>query len=229
MQFFLKALFISFIFLAFISCASEKSKNNRSKKGVHVTVDSGCEGFIYDEGQPVDQVQIYPEGTHYVNSDRHFHVYIIRQKSKIYSMYVMDNKGNDIKVNIAVNYSIEKGVGPKLRLKLGHEYIHFVDEKVQGAIKETVGRYTYKEVYSTHREKIEIDVEEILKEEFKDNYLVLQYVEISDIELPPNLYEEWKQEELQKEQKMIDIERKRAAEYLRKAKAEQDSLLQINK
>ena len=58
---------------------------------------------------------------------------------------------------------------------------------------------------------------------------MLQYVEISDIELPPNLYEEWKQEELQKEQKMIDIERKRAAEYLRKAKAEQDSLLQINK
>ena len=46
-----------------------------------------------------------------------------------------------------------------------------------------IGRYTYEEVYSTKRESLEVEIEEILKKDFENNFLKLHYVEIADVDL----------------------------------------------
>jgi hypothetical protein len=269
MQFFLKALFISFIFLAFISCASKKSKNNRSKKGVYVTVDPGYEGFIYDKDKPADQIQIYTEGTYRVPSDENFHVYNILQKTKHYWCQVMDTNGIDVYVKFSLSYSVKKGECAFFYYK--YEGYSIIDDIARAAIREQVGKYTYKEFYSKKTIEIEIELEDILKEYYlEDSHLTLNNVEVKDVILPAYIvYEDYKEDYLsikykvkaskniitniynfdelndftkgdsripiiksvEKQKKKIELmhEKVKAEEYLRKAKAEQDSLLQINK
>lgn len=81
-------------------------------------------------------------------------------------------------------------------------YANFIDDKVRGAIKDVIGRYTYEEVYSTKREALEGEIEEILRRDFKGNYVELQYVEIADINLPGPIQNEITAKETQKQKNM---------------------------
>jgi len=163
-------------------------------------VDPGEEGFIYRPySGGVDTENNYIEGTYFIAPWNEIIKYNILQQSKSYKSMVMDINGTDIGVEVAVNFSVKKGSASKLHLKHGVGYITFIDDKVKGAIKDVVGRYTYQEVYSSKREALEGAIEDILIKDFGNNYIVLHYVEIADVNLPKNIATEITVKETQKQ------------------------------
>ncbi len=141
------------------------------------TVDPGYEGFVnkpYNGG--VDASTTYKEGTHFIAPWNEMITYTVLQQSKTYTSTVMDKNGTDITVEVAINFSIQKGNTPTLHLKIGENYIQIIDDKSQGAIKNVIGKYTYEEVYSTKRNVLEGEIRDILIEKFNKNYVNLEYV-----------------------------------------------------
>lgn len=195
-------------------------------------VEPGEQGFIYRPyGGGVDKATIYDEGTIFVAPWNEMITYNIRQESKSYVSEVMDINGTDITVNVAVNYAAMKGNTAKLHLKHGPGYISFIDDKAKGAIKDVIGRYTYEQVYSSKREALEGEIEAILQDDFEGNYLTLFYVEIADVNLPPNIAQEITNKETQKQRNLTAKEKQKEQEYLANAKIEKargDSALVIS-
>lgn len=186
-----------------------------------VDVDPGQEGFAYRPySGGVDIESSYTEGTYFVAPWNDVITYNVLQESKSYQSTVMDVNGTDISVEVAVNFAVKKGNASKLHLKHGIGYKQFIDDKVKGAIKDVVGRYTYQEVYSTKREALEGEIEEILIEDFKGNYIVFHYVEIADVNLPSNIAAEITNKETQKQKNLTAEQKKQEQEYLAAAKIE---------
>jgi len=182
-----------------------------------VDVPQGSEGFMYQPyGGGVIKEKTYTEGTYFVAPWNDMVSYNVRQQSKNYTSQVMDKNGADITLVISVNYSAIKGLTPKLHLKHGPAspdekgnlsggYINFIDDKVKGAIKDVIGRYTYEEVYSTKRESLEGEIEDILTKDFDDNYVKLHYVEIADVNLPQDIQTQITNKETQKQKNMTSV------------------------
>lgn len=172
-------------------------------------VNPGEEGFMYKPyGDGLEQDHVYTEGTYFVAPWNDMITYSTRQKSKSYQSKVMDKNGTDITTVVSVNYNATPNQTPKLHLKHGPGYVSFIDDKVKGAIKDVIGRYTYEEVYSIKREALEGEIEKILKEDFKGNYISLNYVEIADIDLPTPIANEIISKETQKQKNLTSFEKK---------------------
>ena len=185
-------------------------------------VPQGSEGFDYRPySGGVDVESHYAEGTYFVAPWNDIVSYDIRQQSRSYESQVMDINGTDIGVVVAVNYHAEKGSTAKLHLKHGTAYAEsFIDKKVKGAIKDVIGRYTYVEVYSTKREALEVEIEEILTKDFEGNYVMLDFVEIADVNLPKNIATEITNKETQKQKNMTSELKKIEEKNLADAKIE---------
>lgn len=193
-------------------------------------VDPGEEGFIYRPySGGVDQTQVFHEGTQFIAPWNQMIRYNVRQQSRQYTSQVMDVNGTDITVKVAVNFAARRGSTPKLHLKHGPVitdengntsggYINVIDDKVKGAIKDVIGRYTYEQVYSSKREALEGEIEEILKHDFNGNYIDLFYVEIADVNLPPNIATQITEKETQKQRNLTAKEKQKEQEYLANAK-----------
>ena len=180
-------------------------------------VEPGNEGFVYKPyGGGISKELIYEEGTYFIAPWNNMITYNVRQQSKQYESKVMDKNGTDISILISVNYSAIKGKTPFLHLKHGPGYESFIDDKVKGAIKDVVGRYTYEEVYSTKREVLEGEIEAILTKDFDSNFVQLNYVEIADVDLPQSIQNEITAKETQKQKnlksELMKIEEKNLAD-----------------
>ena len=184
-------------------------------------VEPGEEGFVYRPyGGGVDQTQTYNGGTYFVAPWNEIITYNMLQQSKTYTSTVMDKNGTNITVEVAVNYSVQKGKSALLHLDVGKNYITIIDDKSQGAIKKVIGNYNYEEVYSTKRDALEGEMSEILKAEFAKNYVNLEYVEIKDVDLPANIAREIVNKETQKQKNLTAKEKQKEEEYLANARIE---------
>jgi regulator of protease activity HflC (stomatin/prohibitin superfamily) len=181
-------------------------------------VNPGEEGFVYAPyGGGVDKERSYNEGTIFIAPWNEMITYNTRQQSKNYTSEVMDINGTDINVEVAVNYAAASGRTAELHLKHGPGYISFIDDKAKGAIKDVIGRYTYEQVYSSKREALEGEIESILQNDFSGNFIKLHYVEIADVNLPPNIAQEITNKETQKQRNLTAKEKQKEQEYLANA------------
>ncbi len=197
------------------------------------SVEPGEEGFIYRPyGDGVDVNEpVLDEGTYFIAPWNELITYSIRQKTAKYISTVMDINGTNIEVDVAVRYAVKKGKTPHLHMKHGRNFIEFINDKSKGAIKDVIGRYTYEQVYSSKREALEGEIEELLKEDFDKNFISLAYVEIADVNLPPNIAQEIINKETQKQRNLTAKEKQKEEEYLANARIEKargDSSLVIS-
>lgn len=184
-------------------------------------VEPGEEGFVYRPyAGGVDQTQSYTEGSYFIAPWNEMITYSVLQQSETYTSTVMDKNGTDITVEVAINYSVMKGKASKLHLDVGENYITIINDKSQGAIKDVIGKYTYEEVYSTKRNVLEGEMSSNLKEALKVNFIKLEYVEIKDVNLPPNIAREIVNKETQKQRNLTAKEKQKEEEYLANARIE---------
>lgn len=173
-------------------------------------VKPGDEGFMYYQyGDGIDAETIYSEGTHSCAPWNEMITYNTRQQTQSYNLSVMDKNGTEINVVADVNFALIRGTSPKMHVSHGPEYVgSFVNPKAYGAIKDVIGRYTYEEVFSTKREGLEGEIEEMLESDFKENYLHLFFVEIKDVNLPDEIQKRIIEKEAQKQKNLIAEQRK---------------------
>ena len=187
-----------------------------------VDVEPGEHGFVFEpySSQSIDEDRVYDEGTYFILPWNRMITYETVNKSKQYNSQVMDINGTDVMLEVAVNYNVEAYNVAKIHKKHRENYTIFIDDKAKGAIKDVIGRYTYEQVYSSKREALEGEIEDILKRDFDGNYLNLNYVEIADVNLPPNIAKQIEEKETQKQRNLTAKEKQKEEEYLANAKIE---------
>lgn len=196
-------------------------------------VEPGEQGFVYrpyNGGINFDEAPV-DEGTYFIAPWNEMITYSVREQTSKYNSTVMDINGTNIEVYVAVRFSVTKGEPAKLHKQHGRNYISFVDDKSKGAIKDVIGRYTYEQVYSSKREALEGEIEELLRQDFKKNHITLAYVEIADVNLPQNIAQEITNKETQKQRNLTAKEKQKEQEYLANARIEKargDSSLVIS-
>lgn len=197
------------------------------------SVEPGEQGFVYRPygggidfaDEPVD------EGTYFIMPWNEMITYSVRQATAKYNSTVMDINGTNIEVDIAVRYAVQKGTAAELHKEHGRNYIEFINDKSKGAIKDVIGRYTYEQVYSSKREALEGEIEDLLRDDFSKNFISLAYVEIADVNLPPNIAQQITEKETQKQRNLTAKEKQKEQEYLANARIEKargDSSLVIS-
>jgi regulator of protease activity HflC (stomatin/prohibitin superfamily) len=187
-----------------------------------VDVKPGEQGFVFRpyNSPSIEEDDVYMEGTYFILPWNEMITYEVVNKSKQYNSRVMDINGTDVMLDIAVNYNIKAADVARIHKKHRENYTTFIDDKAKGAIKDVVGRYTYEQVYSSKREVLEGEIEEILINDFEDNYLNLNYVEIADVNLPDNIAQQIEEKETQKQRNLTAKEKQQEQEYLANAKIE---------
>lgn len=187
-----------------------------------VDVKPGEQGFVFRpyNSPSIQEDDAYMEGTYFILPWNEMITYEIVNKSKQYNQQVMDINGTDVTLDVSVNYNIEPSNVAKIHIKHRENYTIFIDDKAKGAIKDVIGRYTYEQVYSSKREALEGEIESILKSDFDGNFLNLNYVEIADVNLPPNIAAQIEEKETQKQRNLTAKEKQKEQEYLANAKIE---------
>lgn len=187
-----------------------------------VDVKPGEQGFVFRpyNSPSIQEDDVYMEGTYFILPWNEMITYEIVNKSKQYNQQVMDINGTDVTLDVSVNYNIEPSNVAKIHIKHRENYTIFIDDKAKGAIKDVIGRYTYEQVYSSKREALEGEIESILESDFDGNFLNLNYVEIADVNLPPNIAAQIEEKETQKQRNLTAKEKQKEQEYLANAKIE---------
>lgn len=198
-----------------------------------VDVAPGEHGFVFEpySSVSIDEDRVYDEGTYFILPWNKMITYETVNKSKQYNSRVMDINGTDVMLDVAVNFNVEAPNVAKLHKKHRENFTIFIDDKSKGAIKDVIGRYTYEQVYSSKREALEGEIEDILKRDFDGNYLNLNYVEIADVNLPENIAQQIELKETQKQRNLTAKEKQKEEEYLANAKIEKargDSALTVS-
>lgn len=185
-------------------------------------VEPGEQGFVYRPyGGGIDPSETTKdEGTYFIAPWNEMITYSVRQETAKYNSTVMDINGTNIEVDIAVRYGVKKGAAPRLHTEHGRNYIEFINDKSKGAIKDVIGRYTYEQVYSSKREALEGEIEDLLREDFNKNFIALAYVEIADVNLPSNIALQITEKETQKQRNLTAKEKQKEQEYLANARIE---------
>ncbi|WP_299205093.1 SPFH domain-containing protein [Brumimicrobium sp.] len=187
-----------------------------------VDVKPGERGFVFKpfNTPSIDSNEVYMEGTYFILPWNEMIKYEVVNKSKQYVQKVMDLNGTDVTVEVSVNYNIVPNQVAQIHVKHRENYTIFIDDKSKGAIKDVIGRYTYEQVYSSKREALEGEIEEILEKDFMNNYLHLNYVEIADVNLPENIAAQIEEKETQKQRNLTAKEKQKEQEYLANARIE---------
>ena len=173
-------------------------------------INPGEEGFIYRPyGGGIDQETYYSEGTYLIAPWNEMITYNTLQQSREYSSKVMEKNGMEIGIDVTINYNPMKGGTARLHLKHGKSYeSSYIDAKVRGVIKDVIGRYEYEEIYSTKRESLETEMDNMFESEFPDNFITYNFCEIADVNLPENVKTAITEKETQKQrnQKAKELE-----------------------
>jgi prohibitin 1 len=184
------------------------------------TIEPGEEGFMFRPwSSGVDTSMTYKEGTQVVAMWNDMIIYNVLQQSSDYNSSVMEKNGMEIGVDITINFNPMRGKTHSLHLKHGIDYKKsYIDPQVRGAIKDVIGRYTYEEIYSTKREILEQELDDILSEEFNNNFITYNFCEIADVDLPNDVKKAItaKEEQKQKNQRAKELEQEQ--EFIANAK-----------
>ena len=182
-------------------------------------VEPGEEGFVYRPYTGgIDQDNVYTEGTVFIAPWNEMITYNILQQSRNYSSKVMEKNGMEIGIDVTINYNPMINNCSKLHLKQGKAFeSSFIDAKVRGVIKDVIGRYTYEEIYSTKREALETEMDNMFEAEFPDNYITYNFCEIADVDLPENVKVAITEKETQKQRNQKAKELEEEQKYLANA------------
>lgn len=151
------------------------------------TIKPGEEGFLFDSfGNGVDKTKTYTEGYVPHLPWKEMIVYNVRNKSYKYTAKVLDKDGTEVTVLVTVNASLQRGKSSSIHLKHGPDYEKSViDERSLGAIKDVIGEYSYEQIYGSFRDKIEDQIDRLIRKSLANENILVSFTEVKDVDLPP--------------------------------------------
>lgn len=150
------------------------------------TIKPGEEGFLFDSfGNGVDRTKVYSEGYTPHLPWKEMIIYNVRNKSYKYTAKVLDKDGTEVTVLVTVNASLQRGKSASIHLKHGPDYEKSViDERSLGAIKDVIGEYSYEQIYGSFRDKIEDQIDRLIRKSLASENILVAFTEVKDVDLP---------------------------------------------
>jgi len=190
------------------------------------TIDPGVEGVIFRRfSGGIDKDKIYKPGFHIIAPWNKLYEYDVRTKEADESMQVLSKNGLTITVDLSYRYMPQTGKIGHLHDEIGPNYVaSIIVPEIRSATREVIGKYLPEELYSTKREAIQDEIEQLTKKSCADKYIILDKILIREVELPENLKASIEQK-LQEEQLAfqyefkLDRERKEAERKIIEAEA----------
>lgn len=153
------------------------------------TIKPGEEGTLFDSfGGGMETEMVYSEGYIPHLPWKEMIIYNVQNKAYKYEAKVLDKDGTEITLYVTVSASIKRGRSPFIHLKHGIGYERsVVDERVAGAIKDVIGKYGYEQIYGAMRDKLESEIDGIVRKSLGKEDILVAFTEVKDVNLPKDI------------------------------------------
>ena len=153
------------------------------------TVDPGEKGILFKKfGGGLDKETIYGQGFQVIAPWNDMFVYDVKIHETFEKMEVLSKNGLSIKIDLSFRYMpIQEQIG-YLHDEIGRNYLErIIKPEIRSVTREVIGNYLPEELYSTKREAIEDEIEELTRDKVEVKYLTLDAILIRDVTLPLTL------------------------------------------
>ena len=172
-----------------------------------VTIDSGEKGVIFKKfGGGLDKETVYGQGFHVIAPWNDMFVYDVKIHETFEKMEVLSKNGLSIKIDLSFRYMpVPEKIG-YLHDEIGRNYLErIIKPEIRSVTREVIGNYLPEELYSTKREAIEDEIEDLTRAKVQSKYLTLDAILIRDVTLPQTLRTAIEQK-LKQEQESLEYE-----------------------
>lgn len=182
-------------------------------------IEPGHRGVVFHKwGEGLDVDNVLGEGWQLIAPWNELIVYDVRQRNVDMTMDVLDKNGLEVGIDVSIiYYPMPQSIG-KLHNKTGRDFENIVVvPRTRSAGREVTGQFNAEELYSSKRDQLQTQIEQLLDAKFTENFIHLEDVLIRDVNLPPVIKKaiENKQEQDQKN----ELAEKLEAEATSKANA----------
>ncbi len=153
------------------------------------TIDPGEKGIIFRKfGGGLDKETIYGQGFHIIAPWNTMHIYDVKIHETFEKMEVLSKNGLSIKIDLSFRYMpVHEKIG-YLHDEIGRNYLErIIKPEIRSVTREVIGNYLPEELYSTKREAIEDEIEDLTRVKVADKFLSLDAILIRDVTLPQTL------------------------------------------
>ena len=171
------------------------------------TIEPGEKGVIFKKfGGGLDKENIFGQGFHIIAPWNTLHVYDVKITETFEKMEVLSKNGLSIKIDLSFRYNpVHEKIG-YLHDEIGRNYVErIIKPEIRSVTREVIGNYLPEELYSTKREAIEDEIEELTRAKIQEKYLTLDAILIRDVTLPQTLRTAIEQK-LKQEQESLEYE-----------------------
>lgn len=195
-----------------------------------LTINAGERGVLFKRfSGGLDKENIFMPGFHIIFPWNTMYVYDVREIQIEEEMEVLSSNGLNIKVDVTVRiHPTYQQIGD-LHENFGRDYLtSLVRPEVRSSVRNTIGKFTPEELYSTRRDEIQELIESDLRTNLGTNFIELKAVLIRDIELPAKvrtaIEDKIEAEQLAlKYEYILDQERKEAERKIIEANAKSEA------
>ena len=187
-------------------------------------IDAGQRGVKYSAFSGTQMNLVYGEGLQVTWPWQRIERYEVRVQNQNEKLSVLSSNGATIGMDVSVRYFPDVNQLPLLHTTYGDEYYErLVQPVVRSVAREVVGQFEPEELYSTRREELQTQIQDRVRRQIGDQFVVLEDILIRDVELPAQVRQaiELKlQEEQRAEQVQFAIQREQLEAERKRIEAE---------
>ena len=167
----------------------------------------GEKAVIYKRfGGGLQKDKVIDQGFHLKMPWDNKYIYDVRIQEDYEQMEVLDKNGLSIKIDMSYRYKPQEQMIGHLHDSIGFGYKdRIIKPAVRSVTREVIGEYGAEELYSTKRQVIEDQVEELTRKNVFGYYIILDAILIRDVTLPTTLQSAIEQK-LKQEQAALEYE-----------------------
>ena len=171
------------------------------------TINPGEKAVLFKKfGGGLDKETIYGQGFHVIAPWNDLIDYDVKIHETFEKMEVLSKNGLSIKIDLSFRYNpVPEKIG-YLHDEIGKNYLErIIKPEIRSVTREVIGNYLPEELYSTKREAIEDEIENLTRISVQNKYLNLDAILIRDVTLPQTLRTAIEQK-LKQEQESLEYE-----------------------
>jgi regulator of protease activity HflC (stomatin/prohibitin superfamily) len=193
-------------------------------------IDAGERGVKYSAFSGTQMNAVYGEGLQVTWPWQRIERYEVRVQNQNEKLSVLSSNGATIGMDVSVRYFPDVNQLPLLHTTYGDEYYErLVQPVVRSVAREVVGQFEPEELYSTRREELQAQIQERVRYQVGNQFVILEDILIRDVELPDQVRQaiELKlQEEQRAEQVQFAIQREQLEAERKRIEAEGQATFQ---
>jgi len=149
-------------------------------------IDPGHKAVVfYKWGEGLDTETVYGEGIQLILPWNELIIYDVRQRNVDLTLNVLDKNGLEVGVDVSILYRPSALSIGKLHNKIGRDFENrVVVPRTRSAGREVTGQFDAEELYSSKRDQLQTQIEDVLRVKFVEEYIDLVDVLIRDVNLP---------------------------------------------